>query len=77
MTSSRWLKHRIIAAFSIIAILATGSQIVVQHLIRQNEATARVLSEAGRQRMLSQQTAKALLRASTARKAEVEKASSR
>ncbi len=64
MTSSRWLTHRIIAAFSLIAILATGSQIVVQHLIRQNATTARVLNESGRQRMLSQQTAKALLRAS-------------
>ena len=63
MTSSRWLKHRIIAAFSIIAILATGSQIVVQHLIRQNATAGHVINESGRQRMLSQQTAKALLRA--------------
>ncbi len=63
MTSSRWLTYRIVAAFSLLAILATGSQLVVQHLIRQHATAGLVLSESGRQRMLSQQTAKALLRA--------------
>ncbi len=64
MISSRWLTHRAIAVVLVLAILATGSQVIVHHLSRHNAETTRLLSESGEQRTLSQRAAKALLRAS-------------